>query len=65
MVSEMPEDSRRGPISPRGPRSAGQGHVAPPWNQPGPAMIPQEAPPGYDMPPPGAGGAAPYPPEKR
>ncbi|KIM33762.1 hypothetical protein M408DRAFT_60648 [Serendipita vermifera MAFF 305830] len=56
--------ARRGPISPRGPRSAGQGHVAAPWSQPGP-MMPQESPPGYEMPPAGAGGAAPYPPEKR
>ena len=68
MANEMPEDARRGPISPRGPRSAGQGHVAPPWGQGGGGggpMVPQESPPGYDLPPPGAGGAAPYPPEKR
>jgi hypothetical protein len=63
----MQAESRRSPISPRGPRSAGQGHVAPPWGQAGQqqqGMVPSEAPPGYDMPPPGAGGAAPYPPEK-
>jgi len=67
VVNDVQAESRRSPISPRGPRSAGQGHVAPPWSQAGQqqGMVPSEAPPGYDLPPPGEGGAAPYPPEKR